>query len=300
MKRVLLCSLVVLTIGITSGCFLQTNLGVEFVDDNSTLVDQIFSAMDNRATLSICSPFFDHVECRYFVNGELIGSTAQFQSEFGIIGGAIVDPVVLELPSAVTNIAGTFEGGGVTGNLVVYPKLSFVPVDDSQTIAAEPGTQLVIVDLPDGTPVGGVDYHFNLSFHQTVPKGTGPTPVKALLTGKTQLLGKTFYMPFLPCTTSFSSVPAILMPRTGSLSPISIPNGLTGCSMRRYTYFRAPRTCDLDNDADVDNADINLIMNLRNTTAAPGDPRDINHDGLININDARACVVQCTRALCAM
>jgi hypothetical protein len=33
--------------------------------------------------------------------------------------------VVLELPAAVTDIAGTFDdGAGHSGNLVVYPKLS--------------------------------------------------------------------------------------------------------------------------------------------------------------------------------
>jgi hypothetical protein len=148
--------------------------------------------------------------------------------------------------------------------------------------------------------LGGVDYHFQLNFQRAAPKGAGPTPIKVLLTGKSQALGKTFYMPFLPCTTSFASVPSLLLPRTGSLSPISIPAGITGCNMQRYTYFRLPRPCDLDNDLDVDSADVALIMNLRNTFNAPGDPRDINHDGVVNANDARQCTAQCTRVACAM
>ncbi|MFQ5776150.1 MAG: Ig-like domain-containing protein, partial [Kiloniellaceae bacterium] len=58
-------------------------------------------------------------------------------------------------------------------------------------------------------------------------------------------------------------------------------------------------TCDVDGDADVDIADINLIFAARGSAAGPGDARDLDGDGLITINDARGCVLQCTKARCA-
>lgn len=57
---------------------------------------------------------------------------------------------------------------------------------------------------------------------------------------------------------------------------------------------------DLDGDGDVDNNDINIVLAARNTTAAANDPRDINRDGVINVGDARALTLQCTRARCAV
>ena len=46
-------------------------------------------------------------------------------------------------------------------------------------------------------------------------------------------------------------------------------------------------TCDVDGDKDVDLNDIALINAARNTVAAPGDPRDANNDGKINVVDSR-------------
>jgi len=284
------------------GCFLQQVLGVEFVDDNSELVDMLFTAMDTKATVALCSPFIDHVECRYFVNGELIGSTAQFASELGIISGAILDPVVLELPAGAINIAGTYDdGAGHNGPLNIYPALSFVPVDDTHTLRAGPGKQLAIADLPADAPVAGVAYHMGLTFQQLVTKGTGPTQVKALLTGKLTQTGKTFYPPMLPCVSDFALVPSITIPRSAVLEPLALPAGV-GCSNKFYGYFRnevgPSMACDLDNDHDIDRNDVALIMAVRNRAASPGDPRDINADRFINANDARACTLQCTRAQC--
>ena len=58
--------------------------------------------------------------------------------------------------------------------------------------------------------------------------------------------------------------------------------------------------CDVDGDRDVDLTDINAINAARNTAAGPGDPRDANGDGTINVVDSRYCVVRCTRAGCAI
>ncbi|HEX4937871.1 MAG TPA: hypothetical protein VFX11_04295, partial [Candidatus Kapabacteria bacterium] len=57
---------------------------------------------------------------------------------------------------------------------------------------------------------------------------------------------------------------------------------------------------DLDGDGDVDNNDMLIVTAARNTAALNNDPRDINRDGIINVTDARALSLQCTRARCAI
>jgi uncharacterized protein len=55
---------------------------------------------------------------------------------------------------------------------------------------------------------------------------------------------------------------------------------------------------DLDGDGDVDRNDIKQITDALNTSANELDQRDVNGDGIINLNDARALTLQCTRPRC--
>ena len=57
--------------------------------------------------------------------------------------------------------------------------------------------------------------------------------------------------------------------------------------------------CDINNDGFVDRTDIGLIRSARNTAAAPGDPRDNDGNGVINVRDMRQCVLQCAQPRCA-
>lgn len=301
LKRLALCALLVLVALSASGCFLRLLLGGEVVETLSEELDRIISTVTANATTAVCrlSPFTNVTECTYVIQdpegllGETV-STAQLVSEFGLFG-VIVDPVVLELPEAVTHIAGTFDdGAGHSGALVVYPGLAFVPVDDGHTIAASPGKQLVVLDLPSGVPVGGATFQYALTFEQQVPVGTGPTAIKALFTGKAEVGGKTFYPPFLPCTTDLSTVAPITLPRSSTLLPLSVPPGATGCSNARYTYFRAPQVCDLDNDHVIGRKDLDLIRKMAGVTIDAGDPRDANSDGAVNADDVQFCAARCT------
>lgn len=58
-------------------------------------------------------------------------------------------------------------------------------------------------------------------------------------------------------------------------------------------------TCDMDSDGDIDKFDITAITALRNKPAAVNPKADADGNGTINVNDARACVLRCTRPNCA-
>jgi hypothetical protein len=61
-----------------------------------------------------------------------------------------------------------------------------------------------------------------------------------------------------------------------------------------------PLPCDANGDYVVDITDIALIFAARGSAAeGPDDPRDVNGDGLITVNDGRLCVFQCTNYRCA-
>jgi hypothetical protein len=304
-KRVLGLFLVVVSL-VSGGCFLRLTLANEIVE---TLRDDILRyivAVETQSTVAICADLADFpgrpVTCSYIVDGVEIGSTARFVSELGLFG-VIVDPLVLELPVGVTNIAGTYDdGAGHQGSLNIYSSLSYVPVDDTHTLTPGPGKQLVIADLPAGVPVDHVTYDFGLRFEQLGPPGAAPTELRALLAGKVLQNGKTFYPPMLPCVSDFSAVPVLTVPRSIVLEPLALPAGVQGCANKVYFYFRneAGRSmrCDLDNDHDIDRNDVALVMAVRNRAASPGDPRDVNLDGVVNADDARVCTLECTKARC--
>jgi hypothetical protein len=58
-------------------------------------------------------------------------------------------------------------------------------------------------------------------------------------------------------------------------------------------------SCDINGDGKVDINDINLIFAAHGQTVSPGDPRDVDRDCVITVNDARECVLRCTNPNCA-
>ena len=57
--------------------------------------------------------------------------------------------------------------------------------------------------------------------------------------------------------------------------------------------------CDVNDDGFVDASDVQLISAARGQAADPGDPRDANANGLVDVGDARACALQCNLPRCA-
>jgi Dockerin type I domain len=58
------------------------------------------------------------------------------------------------------------------------------------------------------------------------------------------------------------------------------------------------KACDINGDGKVNLADIQLIIDARNTKTFQGDPRDVDGDGIITANDARICTLRCDNAGC--
>ena len=111
-----------------------------------------------------------------------------------------------------------------------------MPVDDDETMVAEPGTQLVILELPPGAPTTG-DFSFNLAF--STPPGTTEVVTKPLFTGRIELTdGSVFYAPLFPCLTDMSQVPTFTLPIPAPGDTVTIPDldpGLA-CDGRLYQY----------------------------------------------------------------
>jgi hypothetical protein len=136
----------------TSGCFLKAVLGgivVESSEEFDVLVANIFG----QTIAAVCegAPFGGGVECFYGIEG-VEGSTissAELIAEFGLLG-LFVDPLILQLPSGVTNISGTIDNpadANPAAPLAITTATSFLSQPGTQ-IVAEPGHVFVIVDFP--------------------------------------------------------------------------------------------------------------------------------------------------------
>lgn len=151
--------------------------------------------------------------------------------------GSILDPLILQLPVSVTSIAASYShsASGSGGPLAVTGGLTSIAADLDNNIVAEPGTQLVILDLPPGAPTSG-DFAFNLNF--SIPSGVPSIDIKALFTGLQSQDGQDFYFPLLPCLTDFSSIPPITVGLlSGGDVPINLPSpGGFGCDAASYRF----------------------------------------------------------------
>lgn len=70
------------------------------------------------------------------------------------------------------------------------------------------------------------------------------------------------------------------------------------CQTATKEWIETAEPCDLDLNGLVDRYDIAMILAARGTAAARGDPLDIDGDGIISINDARVCTLQCSNPRC--
>lgn len=72
------------------------------------------------------------------------------------------------------------------------------------------------------------------------------------------------------------------------------------CTVDINLEVQTGQRCDVDNNDQVDINDIRAISARRNQTVPPADPiYDIDGDGVVTVNDARQCVLECTNSRCA-
>jgi hypothetical protein len=75
-------------------------------------------------------------------------------------------------------------------------------------------------------------------------------------------------------------------------------SGISAAALVQVNIF--PLHGDLNGDGDVDRDDVNMIVKALNTSSTgPGDPRDLDGDGRIDVGDVRLEKTLCTRPRCA-
>jgi hypothetical protein len=226
-----------------SGCFLNALFSRVTVNGFEEEANFTLAAIQASASVALCSDLggaFGNspVACTYVVDGQEIASTFSLASEFGLLG-AIIDPVILQVPIAATNFTGTYSGTSSSGTLDITVVAGALDADVNERITPEPGTKLVVVDFPaSASPPGGA-YGFNFGFQ--LPGVVNPVQVKALFAARVQSGGRTFYPPLFPCTTNFATVPSISMPLSAAFQAVNLAgaSGLSGCSGRTYRLSTA-------------------------------------------------------------
>jgi hypothetical protein len=172
-----------------------------------------------------CDYFYQQTEQGRFSDFTINGLELAFLLLF-------LDPVVMQVPQEASNFSGTYTHtpSGTSGDLMIQSGLSSLRADATQSYQAEAGMQLVIIDLPSGTPTSG-QYTYNFSF--TVPDNLPTLNMKALFTGKVAVEGETYYLPLLPCTADMAAVPTISVPLQGGTVPL--PTNVQGCDDVTFT-----------------------------------------------------------------
>ena len=150
------------------------------------------------------------------------GTNIRSVFEFDYLTGSVVlnrySPIILQLPQAAGVFAGTFDNGsGTSGPLHITSGLSALPIDTKTTLLAEPGTQLVIIDLPASAAVQApgplaarpaaitIPGPLNLRFDYRA----NSSQLKVMSAAKFQLGSRTFYPAVLPCVSSFGGLPPL-------------------------------------------------------------------------------------------
>src|SRR4030095_15980886 len=223
---------------LTSGCFLDALFSSVLVSTNGE-GSHTAVGLQASATIRACSGVTGPnipLHCSFVINGEDIVSDARLESPFAFLA-FLIDPLILQVPTAASNFSGTFGGSSITGNLTITEVPGALPADISTAITPEPGTKLVIVDFPDPPPaLDNRSFGFTLNFE--LPGDATPVRLKALFAGRVESNGQTFFVPLLPCETNFANIPTITLPQSSTFQNVNLPL-VEGCAGRLYTLSGA-------------------------------------------------------------
>ena len=202
------------------------------------------------ATLSTCTPQAlppsgSTVSCRIQLStGQSWIATIQLPGIAPASLPPLFDPLIVQIPQSAGNFAGTVVGPG-GGTLSVTPVTGTLFADATTPIVAEPGQQLVLIDLAPGMSLApGVPYNFQLDF-------TTPNPLPTALVVKLLFAGKvvtgtpatydnlepkaqtTYYPPLFPCSPNFAAIPGVAIPPSGPINPLPL---LTAQACNNVSY----------------------------------------------------------------
>ncbi len=237
-----------------SGCIFDTELSVtifEFDESTDVFISTIAgtTVCDNKGMLGFECFFYEEPSgiSRFFIE-----SLPEFLNLL-----ILIDPIVLQLPAEASVFAGSFlhQDSGTSGALSITSGLAAARVDDTRTLVAEPGTQIVVIELPEGAPTSG-QFAFNFNFR--MPAGTTEIPVKPLFTGRIELTdGGVFHAPLYPCRSDLAQVPEIVIPVPvpGGILQLPPQNPALLCDGEVYEYFgvqpSVPAALEIDQQASV-------------------------------------------------
>jgi hypothetical protein len=241
---------------LTSGCALRALFGnVIIVEDLEEEVNEIITTIFSDSTAAVClETVYSSYECTYIIDGEIITSTLSLISEFGLTG-VLIDPVILQVPDDVSEITATYDAGSGPQPLSMWNTQSFSATPDN-LVTAEAGNKFLILELPPavthGLPIGDPNsapqLSYSLSFKRTQPinEPVDPMRIKILLAGKVVINQHPYYVPLLPCTTDFTSLPSIEIPKAAA--PVNLNPGIAAllagggnpCDHQGYYFNNVP------------------------------------------------------------
>jgi len=145
----------------------------------------------------------------------------------------MIDPLILEVPASAIQFTGYLTGAiGIASPLQITAGLTSIPIDAKTTLVAEPGMQLVIVDVPAGyvaNPSARVSFYFHYI-------DQGHSPIKAIFAAKVPVGNTTYYPPLLPCVTDFASVPSVSFGALSLAQLTALLSSVTPCDHKAYDF----------------------------------------------------------------
>lgn len=229
-QRFLLVVLVVTSFGI-SGCLFGNSLSVSFF---AGIVS--FSVGD----VEIGTCFEDETDPGYQCLNNGIFSTFEFlaPNDF-LLRLFLLDPIVVQVPAGADTFVGSYSHtqSNTNGALAITTATS-LKIDANRTLTAEPGTQFVLIALPDGAPTSGT-FSFNFNFHP--PAGATSIDIKPILTGYVQTTdGAEYYPPIMPCVHAMADATALTVPLPVPGDTLTLPTLTADLGCQDEVYDLVP------------------------------------------------------------
>lgn len=236
LRTVLLVAVLAAVALASTGCILGSSVEIFAFDRGEGLTDVSVSATTD---IALCVTNGSGIfTCEYYFvgpSGERLISSAFVLSDIELaLLLFLLDPLVIQLPDSAHDFAGSYlhTESGEGGDLAITSGLDTLPIDADRSFTAEPGTQIVVIELPEGAPTTG---EFAVNFNFAVPDTLTSLEMKPLFTGRVDtVLGDTFYLPLLPCVMDMASVPPVSVPLPAG-GQVSLPvASVEGCDGEVY------------------------------------------------------------------